>query len=249
MDRKKYYAIRGVLLGFALFSCSQANFRGGASSGSPSNANTNGVGNGTSGTPNGVDFDENGNPNPTQNTPGSNTPGTNTPGTNTPGSNTPGANTPGSENPGRIPEECIAGDKLNLEWTGAEKECMVDEGKTFNFNENRCEELPKARFNCDWSTLLGELSKLGLGTSALNTASKDGSKLISCGQSMDGHRIAAQWVLITNLPRVQCKQGTEQKPFVTTGCYTQYKAGEAVPLPTTDENEKRERTYKCLSAI
>lgn len=143
---------------------------------------------------------------------------------------------------------CTVGDKVNFGWTGAEKDC-IDQGKTYNFDSNVCQEMRRASFNCDWQTLLAEIAKVdpGLVTDALRKGATDGSKLVSCGQSTDGMRVVVQWVKVDDLGQLSCQNTGNNNPFIITGCYTKHPG--TPPPPPKDEQERRDRVFECLKTI
>ncbi len=105
--------------------------------------------------------------------------------------------------------------------------------------------MPKAAFSCDWETLQGKLKELNLLTETLQKDYAAGAKLISCGQSSDGNRLAVQW--IKPVSGVNCEK--LQEGFgITTGCYTYY-ADRAPPPPATTDDERRQRVNECLKSL
>ena len=92
-----------------------------------------------------------------------------------------------------------------------------------------------------------EGDKIILLTETLKADAAAGAKLISCGQSADGNRIAVQWVKLTNSPTQSCNT-IQQGAGITTGCYTHY-VDAAPPPPAKTDEERRQRVYACLGSI
>lgn len=142
--------------------------------------------------------------------------------------------------------ECVADGKVNFAWSGPAKECIVDQGKTFNFDTGECAEMRKATFACNWDNVVGELKKRGLLTPKLEADSKV-AKLVSCGQSTDGNRIAVQWVNIETGKAVDCQNPTSVG-HITTGCYTYY-VGENIPAAASTPEARAKQVYDCLNTL
>ena len=152
------------------------------------------------------------------------------------------------EVPTAIPEgeDCIEGDKLNFAWSGDIKKCLIDEGRTYNFDTNKCMNMRKASFDCDWENIISEMKKIGLTSNVIADDSKDGAKLVSCGQSKDGNRIVAQWV---KLPKEGFDCQAKKAPAnITTGCYTMYIDETPPPDPETAE-EKKQQVAECMDSL
>lgn len=152
--------------------------------------------------------------------------------------------------PGGKANACTVGDQINFSWKGAEKECIVDQGKTFHFDRNKCLDLNVTKFPCDWKTLVSKLEAEGIKiTDKIKASMTNGSKLISCGevrQKDKKNRIIAQWIKVEDMKTVQgCEAGGDANPNVTTGCYTKWLDRPQPPEPQT-EDEKRARVYQCL---
>jgi len=162
---------------------------------------------------------------------------------------------PASQEPNELdeiptsPEEnkdCVEGDKLNFEWTGEIKKCLIDEGRTFNFDTNTCMNMRKASFDCDWDNIKSAMKKLGLSSSVIEKDSSEGAKLVSCGQSKDENRIVAQWV---KLPKEGFDCKAKKVPAnITTGCYTMYVNETPPPDPETAE-EKQQQVAECMDSL
>ena len=144
---------------------------------------------------------------------------------------------------------CVGGDKLNLIWVGAAKECIVDRGLTYNFDSGVCLSIRQTTWACNWATVQSEMGKLGLSSSVLNASAARGDKLVSCGQAdnTERNRIVVQWV---QLPAVgfTCESLTTTPPHITTGCYTRYNNG-LLPPPPANEAEKAKQVYACLHDV
>lgn len=162
---------------------------------------------------------------------------------------------PGSQNPGGPAgpgspgsDDCVDGEKLNVEWAGEVKECLIDQGKTYNFELKRCAEMRQSKFSCTWDNVTKELEDRGLLTDVLSADSKSGAKLVSCGQSEDGNRIVVQWVSIPEGGTVDCKKASTGAS-ITTGCYTLYKSGETRPDTPSNEDERAQQVYDCMNRL
>lgn len=154
------------------------------------------------------------------------------------------------ENP-TLPEQngsdCVDGDKINFNWNGEAKTCIIDQGKTYNFDSKQCAEMRKAEFDCDWENIKTAMSKLGLSSSAIENDSAAGAKLVSCGQSKDGNRIVAQWLKLPEGKTVDCK--ADKTPGnITTGCYTLYVDDDPPAKPDTIE-EERKQVFDCMNTL
>ncbi|MFW7381692.1 MAG: hypothetical protein ACOH5I_22985 [Oligoflexus sp.] len=143
-------------------------------------------------------------------------------------------------------DSCVEGDKIVVPWSGPVKECF-DQGKTYNFDTKTCAEIRKAEFSCDWETLQAKLLEKNLLSNTLKEDAASGAKLVSCGQSADGNRIAVQWVKITNIETQTCNT-LREGAGVTTGCYTHYVNQQPPPPPATVE-ERRQRVFDCLNTL
>jgi hypothetical protein len=142
--------------------------------------------------------------------------------------------------------ECVSNGKVNFAWSGPAKDCIVDQGKTFNFDTGDCAEMHKAKFDCSWNNVVSELKKRGLLTTKLEADSKV-AKLVSCGQSDDGNRIAVQWLNVETGQAVDC-QNPSSVGHITTGCYTYYVGENAPPAAGTPE-ERAKQVYDCLNSL
>lgn len=141
-------------------------------------------------------------------------------------------------------EPCVDGDRVIFAFSGVVKEC-IDSGKTWHFETKTCVAMPKANFTCDWETLQGKLSALNLLTETLKKDAAAGAKLVSCGQSEDGNRLAVQW--LKPVSGVNC-QKLQEGFGVTTGCYTHY-VDRQPPAPATTDAERRVRVSECLKSL
>jgi hypothetical protein len=139
---------------------------------------------------------------------------------------------------------CVDGDRIIFAFSGAVKEC-IDSGRTWHFETKTCVAMPQAAFTCDWETLQGKLSELNLLTETLKKDAAAGAKLVSCGQSADGNRVAVQW--LRPVSGVSCEK--LQEGFgVTTGCYTHY-VDRDPPPPAANDAERRARVSECLKSL
>jgi hypothetical protein len=141
-------------------------------------------------------------------------------------------------------DACIEGDRVTFAFSGAVKEC-IDSGKTWHFETKTCVAMPKAAFTCDWETLQVKLKELNLLTETLQKDAAAGAKLVSCGQSGDGNRMAVQW--LKPVSGVSC-QKLQEGYGVTTGCYTHY-VDKDPPPPATTDAERRQRVSECLKSL
>jgi len=141
-------------------------------------------------------------------------------------------------------DPCVDGDRVIFAFSGAVKEC-IDSGKTWHFETKTCVAMPKANFTCDWETLQGKLVELNLLTETLKKDAAAGAKLVSCGQSADGNRLAVQW--LKPVTGVSC-QKLQEGFGVTTGCYTHYVDREP-PAPASTDAERRARVSECLKSL
>lgn len=151
------------------------------------------------------------------------------------------------EPPAELPptDECVEGDKVNIKWVGPIKECIIDQGKSYNFESQTCTEMRQAEWECTWDNIKAEMKERGLSSSVLEKDSETGAKLVTCGQSKDGNRIVAQWA---RQPEggFDCN-ASSKLPKIITGCYTLYK-GEVPPAPETEE-EQRKQVFDCMNSL
>lgn len=157
-------------------------------------------------------------------------------------SDPPIPSTPENEN------DCVEGDKVNLEWTGPIKECIVDQGKTYNFDTDTCMEMRTAEFDCSWHSVKAEMEKLSLSSKVMESDSENGAKLVSCGQSEDTNRIVVQWINPPSEGSFDCKAKVT-KGTIVTGCYTFYSSNDVMPAPPKNEEEKRKQVYDCMNKL
>lgn len=141
-------------------------------------------------------------------------------------------------------DPCVDGDRVVFAFSGPVKAC-IDSGKTWHFETKTCVDMPKASFACDWPTLQEKLKELNLLTETLQKDAAAGAKLVSCGQSSDGNRMAVQW--LRPISGVSC-QKLQEGFGVTTGCYTHYVDRDPPPPATTDA-ERRQRVNECLKSL
>lgn len=145
------------------------------------------------------------------------------------------------------PKDCVEGDQVNFNWTGEIKTCLIDEGRTYNFDKGACTEMRKAKFDCNWDDLKAAMKKINLVSQAIEKDSGDGAKLISCGQSKDGNRIVAQWVKIPKGEKVDCNADVEPGN-ITTGCYVHRESGDGDEPPKT-KDEQFDYVFDCMNEL
>jgi hypothetical protein len=76
-----------------------------------------------------------------------------------------------------------------------------------------------------------------------------GSKLVCCGQSVDGIRIVVQWVMLpVGGGSVDCAKANAGAS-ITTGCYTLYSAGDQRPPEATSDDERARQVYDCMNKL
>ncbi len=144
--------------------------------------------------------------------------------------------------------QCDASGKKSIAWTGPAKTCIEDQKKMFNFSTGECMTMAQAKFECNWEKASAELEQRGLLTDKLRAGTTDGSILVSCGQSQDGNKIVVQWIRATaGNPAPECGASLSDQ-YITTGCYQQFGAGEALPDVSTPEKE-RAYVFGCLSTL
>lgn len=149
--------------------------------------------------------------------------------------------------PEENPDDCVDGDKINFNWTGDIKTCIIDEGKTYNFESKKCAEMRKAEFDCDWDNIKSAMNKRGLSSSTIENDSAAGAKLVSCGQSKDGNRIVAQWVKLPEGKTVDCT-ANKTAGLITTGCYTLY-VSEDPPEKAETKEEEYKQVFDCMNTL
>ncbi len=145
------------------------------------------------------------------------------------------------------PPECVQGDKVNIKWTGPVKDC-IDQGKTYNYEEQKCAEMRQSQFECNWDTVKAELEKRGLLTDVLRSDADGGAKLVSCGQSDDSNRIVVQWIKVGDAQNIDCNDG-ESSHHITTGCYTLYGSKDEKPAEATSKEERSKQVYACMNQL
>ncbi|MBC7660444.1 MAG: hypothetical protein H7249_12160 [Chitinophagaceae bacterium] len=121
-----------------------------------------------------------------------------------------------------------------------------ESGRVWNFDNSSCVAMRAAAFTCDWDSVRKAMSKIGITSTAIDTAAKSGaSRLIGCGQSQDGNRIVVQFVNQTQTTNA-CT--TFKSGDVVTGCFTNYGTSEP-PAPTTSKEEQDKRVYACMNQL
>ena len=162
----------------------------------------------------------------------------------------------------RGPAKC-SNDQVKLKLSSEQEKCIVEQGKTWDFKNNRCGNLPKADFPCDWANVIAKLSSYpkSLVTTTLQTASTDGSKLVTCGQGtqvvdlQSGKRYiryAIQFVTTgSGAKQLECEGTPSNEVSITTGCYT-YADNGADPITIPDSSDKaayENYVYKCVDNL
>jgi hypothetical protein len=174
----------------------------------------------------------------------------------TPGQQTPGGSgVPGQSSPptlgSNVPTKCQS-DKVDLALSNDQKSCIVDQGKTWDFKTGKCGSLPKATWECNWTEAIKALDKNGLTTDTVRKAATDGSKLVTCSQSISAdqktERISLQFISALNgAPNVECS-GTQASTLgITSGCYTFKKDGPAENIPPSGTPEFDAYVYNCIN--
>ena len=161
---------------------------------------------------------------------------------------------PGGQPPtigGKVPTKCPS-DKVDLALSNEQKTCIVDQGKTWDFKTGKCGSLPKATWECNWAEAIKALDKNDLTTETVRKASTDGSKLVTCSQSITAdqktERISLQFISASNgAPNVECS-GTQASTLgITSGCYTYKKDGPAENIPPAGTPEFDAYVYNCIN--
>ena len=143
-----------------------------------------------------------------------------------------------------LPKACVSGDKVNVAWTGDVKACLVDQGKTYNFESSTCTAMRQATFTCDWSTVQAQLTQRGLLTDTIKNDAANGAKLVTCGQSQDGHRIVVQWIRSNNSGVGDNCSAGQPSSYIMTGCYRDDK------IETwTTEDQRRSLVFACMNSL
>ncbi len=144
--------------------------------------------------------------------------------------------------------QCDASGNKSVTWTGAAKDCIEGQKKMFNFGTGECMTMAQAKFDCTWEKATAELQAKDLLSDKLRAGSTDGSILVSCGQSADGNKIVVQWIKKTEGTALPGCGASLSDQYITTGCYQQFAAGQALPDVSTPEKEK-EYVYGCLNTL
>ena len=151
----------------------------------------------------------------------------------------------------KVPTKCQS-DKVDLALSNEQKTCIVDQGKTWDFKTGKCGSLPKATWECNWAEAIKALDKNDLTTETVRKASTDGSKLVTCSQSITAdqktERISLQFISASNgAPNVECS-GTQASTLgITSGCYTYKKDGPAENIPPAGTPEFDAYVYNCIN--
>lgn len=148
-----------------------------------------------------------------------------------------------------VPTKCQS-DKVDLALSNEQKACIVDQGKTWDFKTGKCGSLPKATWECNWAEAIKALDKNGLTTEIVRKASTDGSKLVTCSQSVSGdiERIALQFVSAENgATKLECSGTQASTLSITSGCYTYKNGGPALDIPVGPSTEFDAYVYNCIN--
>jgi len=164
------------------------------------------------------------------------------------------------------PAKC-SDDQVKLKLSTEEEQCIVQQGKTWDFSNKRCGSLPKADFDCNWTELLAKLNShaQSLVTETLKKASTDGSKLVSCGKGIQDLpspsnsptnqryiRYAVQFIsAATGGKQVECEGTPSNELSITTGCYTfpDNGAPQITIPPSTDKVAYEKYVYNCINNL
>jgi len=165
-----------------------------------------------------------------------------------PGDTTSGPSALGAGINGPNGGACVSGDKINFNWQGDVKSCIVDQHKSYNFDAKTCMPIRQAQFTCDWANVRNELQKRRLLTDVLESDFENGAKLVSCGQSADSNRIVVQWVKPAPKTQVDCNNISSGGQIMT-GCYTLWDDPKLEPPPPANDAEKRQQVFGCMNQL
>jgi len=150
-----------------------------------------------------------------------------------------------------VPTKCQS-DKVDLALSNEQKTCIVDQGKTWDFKTGKCGSLPKATWECNWVEAIKALDKNGLTTETVRKAATDGSKLVTCSQSITAdqktERISLQFVSASDgPPNVECSGTQASTLSITSGCYTYKKDAPAENIPPAGTTAFDAYVYNCIN--
>lgn len=137
------------------------------------------------------------------------------------------------------------GDKVNIRWEGKAKECIVGQGRPFDFRTGECSVMKAPSYECTWQNLSNELASQEFAAeSQLQTSQKDGGRLIACGVSLDGLITIFQWFKPPESQGQDCSLDQSQIQ-VKTECFEIDLGPEPIKIPA-NEAERDQKVYECL---
>ena len=158
---------------------------------------------------------------------------------NAPSSNDDGDGTPQDpvDPPDGPPKDgCVEGDAINLQFPPNIQSC-IDDGNIYDFDRDKCTNVKRADWTCDWDTLIDEMSNIGTSSGKTKSGKADGNKLVSCGQSNAGDLIVAQWWDASRSDAGNCEFG-KGKMLIVTGCYGDLPTNADTDNLTDEERQK-----------
>ena len=148
-----------------------------------------------------------------------------------------------------VPTKCQS-DKVDLALDDAQKNCIVRDQKTWDFKTGKCGLLPKATWECNWVEAIKALDRRGLTTEVVRKASTDGSKLVTCSESISAdktERIALQFVSAEQGATIECSGTPASTLSITSGCYTYKKDAPAENIPPAGTTAFDAYVYNCIN--
>ncbi len=139
------------------------------------------------------------------------------------------------------PDECIEGDRINLNYPPVIEEC-VNQSKIFDFSTDTCIDTVAANFDCNFEALANSVAAIGVPNSSILSAQEGGALLISCAEKNEGKTIIAQWIYQGSYDKCDFEKIESIK--ITTACYKLYLEGEA--LPTDTPEQRNAAVQACL---
>lgn len=137
------------------------------------------------------------------------------------------------------------GDKVNIRWEGKAKECIVGEGRPFDFRTGECSVMKAPSYECTWQNLSNELASQEFAAeSQLQISQKDGGRLIACGVSADGLITIFQWFKPPESQGQGCSLDQSQIQ-VKTECFEINLGPDPIQIPA-NEAERDQKVYECL---
>jgi hypothetical protein len=143
------------------------------------------------------------------------------------------------------PSSARCGDKVNIRWEGKAKECIVGQGRPFDFRTGECSVMKAPSYECTWQNLSNELVNQGFpAESQFQTSQKEGGRLIACGVSPDGLITIFQWF---NPPASQGQDCSldQSQIQVKTECFEIDLGPDPIQIPA-NEAERDQKVYECL---